>query len=94
MKPPRFGYHDPTTVEEALGLLTRHGDAAKILAGGQSLMPMLNFRLVRPGHVIDINRVSRARRPWPRPGRRTAARRPRPPARAGALRADSRARAR
>ena len=57
MKPPRFSYHDPTTVEEALGLLTRHGDAAKILAGGQSLMPMLNFRLVRPGHVIDINRL-------------------------------------
>ena len=58
MKPPRFSYHDPATVEEALGLLTRHGDAAKILAGGQSLMPMLNFRLVRPGHVIDINRVA------------------------------------
>ena len=58
MKPPRFSYHDPTTVEEALGLLTRHGDAAKILAGGQSLMPMLNFRLVRPGHVIDINRLA------------------------------------
>ena len=58
MKPPPFSYHDPTTVEEALGLLTRHGDAAKILAGGQSLMPMLNFRLVRPGHVIDINRLA------------------------------------
>ena len=58
MKPPRFSYHDPATVEEALGLLIRHGDAAKILAGGQSLMPMLNFRLVRPGHVIDINRLA------------------------------------
>ena len=69
MKPPRFSYHDPATVEEALGLLTRHGDAAKILAGGQSLMPMLNFRLVRPGHVIDINRVARARHRDPRPRR-------------------------
>ena len=58
MKPPRFSYHDPITVEDALGLLTRHGDAAKILSGGQSLMPMLNFRLVRPGHVIDINRLA------------------------------------
>ena len=57
MKPPRFSYHDPATVEEALALLTRHGDTARILAGGQSLMPMLNFRLVRPGHVIDINRL-------------------------------------
>src|SRR6266852_9996428 len=58
MKPPRFSYHDPATVEEALGLLAAHGDAARVLAGGQSLMPMLNFRLARPGHVIDINRVA------------------------------------
>ncbi|HYR71711.1 MAG TPA: FAD binding domain-containing protein, partial [Candidatus Acidoferrum sp.] len=54
MKPPRFTYHDPATVEEALGLLAAHGDAARVLAGGQSLMPMLNFRLARPGHVIDV----------------------------------------
>ncbi len=58
MKPPRFSYHDPATVEEALGLLAAHGDAARVLAGGQSLMPMLNFRLARPGHVIDVNRVA------------------------------------
>ncbi len=58
MKPPRFSYHDPTTVAETLDLLARHGDAARILAGGQSLMPMLNFRLARPGYVIDINRVA------------------------------------
>lgn len=58
MKPPRFIYHDPATVEEALGLLALHGDAARILAGGQSLMPMLNFRLARPDHVIDINRLA------------------------------------
>ena len=58
MKPPRFDYHDPATVDEALGLLALHADAARVLAGGQSLMPMLNFRLARPGHVIDINRLA------------------------------------
>ena len=58
MKPPRFDYHDPATVEEALALLARHGDGARVLAGGQSLMPMLNFRLARPAHVIDLNRVA------------------------------------
>jgi len=56
MKPPPFGYHDPATLEEALGLLARL-DNAKLLAGGQSLMPMLNFRLVAPDHIIDLNRV-------------------------------------
>ena len=58
MKPPRFSYADPATVEEAVGLLARHGDGAKVLAGGQSLMPLLNFRLARPSHVIDINRLA------------------------------------
>jgi carbon-monoxide dehydrogenase medium subunit len=58
MKPPRFDYHDPATVEDTLNLLGRHGDSAKVLAGGQSLMPMLNFRLARPAHVIDLNRVT------------------------------------
>jgi len=58
VKPPRFSYHDPAEVEDALGLLALHGDAARILAGGQSLMPMLNFRLARPGRVIDINRLA------------------------------------
>jgi CO/xanthine dehydrogenase FAD-binding subunit len=57
VKPPRFSYHDPATVAEAVALLAEHGDGAKLLAGGQSLMPLLNFRLVRPGHVIDVNRV-------------------------------------
>src|SRR5215831_12768635 len=57
MKPPVFEYHDPATVDEALDLLRQYGDDAKILAGGQSLMPMLNFRLARPAHVIDINRI-------------------------------------
>jgi len=58
MKAPRFKYHDPTTVEEALDLLARYGDDAKVLAGGQSLLPALNFRLARPGHLIDANRIA------------------------------------
>jgi carbon-monoxide dehydrogenase medium subunit len=57
VKPPRFDYHVPTTVEEALGLLTRYQGEAKVLAGGQSLMPLLNFRLVRPAALIDLNRI-------------------------------------
>jgi aerobic carbon-monoxide dehydrogenase medium subunit len=58
VKPPRFRYEDPATVDDALGLLASHGDGARVLAGGQSLVPMLNFRLARPSHLIDINRVS------------------------------------
>src|SRR4029077_15453026 len=56
MKPPPFSYHDPRTVADAIGLLARL-DNAKVLAGGQSLMPMLNMRYVLPDHVIDLNRV-------------------------------------
>src|SRR6266516_496838 len=58
MKPPPFKYHDPTTLAEALDLLASLGDDAKIMAGGQSLMPILNFRLARPGHLVDINRIA------------------------------------
>src|SRR5215510_9346061 len=58
MKPPRFEYHAPTTVEDALGLLTRYHGDAKVLAGGQSLMPLLNFRLLRPAALIDLNRIA------------------------------------
>jgi carbon-monoxide dehydrogenase medium subunit len=57
MKPPRFKYHDPYTLDEALGLLAHYGDEAKILAGGQSLMPILNFRLARPANLIDVNGI-------------------------------------
>ena len=57
MKPPPFKYTAPGSVEEALNLLSSHGDGAKILAGGQSLTPMLNFRLARPEVLIDINRL-------------------------------------
>jgi carbon-monoxide dehydrogenase medium subunit len=56
MKPPPFSYYDPRTVADAIGLLARL-DNAKVLAGGQSLMPMLNMRYVLPDHVIDLNRV-------------------------------------
>src|SRR6201987_1034682 len=56
MKPPPFSYHDPKTVSEVVGLLSTL-ENAKLLAGGQSLMPMLNFRFVQPDHIIDLNRV-------------------------------------
>jgi CO/xanthine dehydrogenase FAD-binding subunit len=57
MKPAPFEYFAPASVEEALGLLQEHGEEAKVLAGGQSLVPMMNFRLVRPACLIDINRI-------------------------------------
>ena len=57
MKPAPFRYHDPQNLEDALDLLAGR-ENAKLLAGGQSLMPMLNMRLVRPDDVIDLNRIS------------------------------------
>ncbi|MDN3351214.1 xanthine dehydrogenase family protein subunit M [Actinomadura sp. DC4] len=57
MKPGRFAYHAPRELDEALALLKEYGDDAKVLAGGQSLMPMLNFRLARIDHLIDVNRL-------------------------------------
>ena len=58
MKPPPFAYHAPESVDEALALLAQHGDEAKVLAGGQSLIPVLNFRLARPSVIVDLNRVA------------------------------------
>jgi carbon-monoxide dehydrogenase medium subunit len=58
MKPPRFEYHAARTVDEAVSLLARYRGEAKVLAGGQSLMPLLNFRLVRPAALIDLNRIA------------------------------------
>ncbi|MCZ6876120.1 MAG: xanthine dehydrogenase family protein subunit M [bacterium] len=58
MKPAPFDYFAPAELSEALALLAQHGDEAKILAGGQSLMPMLNMRLATPQVVIDINRIA------------------------------------
>src|SRR5687768_11071331 len=57
MKPPKFDYHAPTSVDDALALLERYGGDAKLLAGGQSLMPLLNFRLSRPAAIVDLNRI-------------------------------------
>jgi len=58
VKPAAFEYHAPRTVDDALALLDAHGDDAKVLAGGQSLVPLMNMRLARPGVVVDINRVA------------------------------------
>jgi len=57
MKPASFDYFRPDTLEQALALLATHRDEAKILAGGQTLVPMMNFRLVAPQILIDINEV-------------------------------------
>src|SRR5438552_1467408 len=57
MKPAPFEYHAPETVDEVCGLLAEHGDEARVLAGGQSLVPMLALRLTRFGHLVDVNRV-------------------------------------
>jgi carbon-monoxide dehydrogenase medium subunit len=57
VKPPKFDYHAPGSVDEAVALLARYGGDAKVLAGGQSLMPILNFRLARPAALVDINRI-------------------------------------
>ena len=57
MIPGEFDYHSPQTLAEAISLLVEHGDEAKILAGGQSLIPAMRFRLALPGTLIDINRI-------------------------------------
>ncbi|HET8758012.1 MAG TPA: FAD binding domain-containing protein, partial [Solirubrobacteraceae bacterium] len=57
MKPSSFRYERPATVAETLDLLGHHGDDAKVLAGGQSLVPMMSFRLARPDVLVDVNRV-------------------------------------
>jgi carbon-monoxide dehydrogenase medium subunit len=58
MKPAPFTYHAPTTLAEALDALDRVGEDGKVLAGGQSLIPMLNMRLASPAHLVDINGVA------------------------------------
>ena len=57
MKPPAFEYYCPDTIDEALALLARHGGDAKPLAGGQSLIPAMNFRLAAPAVLVDLNTV-------------------------------------
>ena len=58
MKPAPFVHHGPHTVEEAVGVLAEVGPDGKVLAGGQSLVPVLNMRLASPGHLVDINGVT------------------------------------
>ena len=58
MKPAPFEYYVPDSLEQALDLLREHGDTAKLLAGGQSLVPTMNFRVVQPEVLIDLNQVS------------------------------------
>jgi carbon-monoxide dehydrogenase medium subunit len=58
VKPAPFAYHRPETVDDALALLAAHGPGAKPLAGGQSLIPAMNFRLARPAVLVDLNRIA------------------------------------
>ena len=66
MKPPPFAYHAPESLAECLDVLHQLGDDGKVLAGGQSLVPLLNLRLARPAHLIDLNAVQElgAIEPW------------------------------
>jgi aerobic carbon-monoxide dehydrogenase medium subunit len=57
MKPASFEYHAPTTVDEALALLQANGPDCRVLAGGQTLIPMMNFRLASPPVIVDLNRI-------------------------------------
>jgi aerobic carbon-monoxide dehydrogenase medium subunit len=58
MIPPAFEYLRPNTIPEAIALLQQHGDDAKILSGGQSLIPMMKLRIARPAFLVDINRIA------------------------------------
>ena len=58
MIPQSFEYFCPETVSEAIALLHEHGEGAKILSGGQSLIPMMKMRLARPEYIVDINRIA------------------------------------
>jgi carbon-monoxide dehydrogenase medium subunit len=58
MKPAKFDYYAPNSLEEALELLVRYDGEARVLAGGQSLVPMMNFRLATPAAIVDLNRIA------------------------------------
>jgi len=58
MIPRPFDYHAPRTLPEAIGLLARYGDEAKLLAGGHSLLPMMKLRFAQPGHLIDLGKIA------------------------------------
>ena len=57
MIPPRFHYHAPATLDEAFSLLNEYGPEARVLAGGQSLIPLMKLQLAAPSHIVDINRI-------------------------------------
>jgi carbon-monoxide dehydrogenase medium subunit len=57
MIPPPFDYHSPKTLSEAIGLLSKLGEGAKVLSGGQSLLPLMKLRLGSAGHLVDIGRI-------------------------------------
>ncbi len=57
MKPPKFAYHAPVQLDDAVQLLARYAGNARVLSGGQSLIPMLNFRLLAPEALVDLRRV-------------------------------------
>jgi len=61
MKAPQFDYVRPATLHDAFAVLQQHGESARILAGGQSLVPMLNLRLVRPSLIVDISAIAELR---------------------------------
>ncbi len=63
MIPAAFDYHCPKTLEEAVALLSRYGDSAKVMSGGQSLLPLLKIRLASAEHLIDISRIAEPRLP-------------------------------
>ena len=58
MKAAPFSYHAPSSIDEVLAILREHADEAKVLAGGQSLVPLLALRLTRFAHLVDLNRVA------------------------------------
>ncbi|MEU3983980.1 FAD binding domain-containing protein [Streptomyces sp. NPDC026672] len=62
MKPAEFQYHRPSTTAEAAGLLNSLGDDVKVIAGGQSLLPIMNMRLAEPAHLVDITGIAELRR--------------------------------
>lgn len=61
MKPPKFDYYAPESIDSALALMAEHGEDARFLAGGQSLVPMMNFRVAAPSALIDLNGISTLR---------------------------------
>ena len=61
MKAPDFDYHRPGSLQDALALLSEHGAEAQPLAGGQSLLPMMNFRIASPAILVDLSRVPELR---------------------------------